>query len=97
MRRVRWFDEAIDDLVAHVEYVAGDSPLAARRIAERIRDVGVRLGEFATGRPGIVPGTFERVLVDIPYVLVYSVDPVDGAEVVSMRVVHQAQQWPPEA
>lgn len=71
--------------------------MAARRIAERIREVGARLGDYSIGRPGQVPGTFERVLADIPYVLVYSIDDVEGREVISiLRVVHQAQKWPPE-
>jgi plasmid stabilization system protein ParE len=52
---------------------------------------------YSIGRPGQVPGTFERVLADIPYVLVYSIDVVDDREVISiLRVVHQAQKWPPE-
>lgn len=97
MRRVRWFDEAIGDLISHVEYVAIDSPFAARKIAQRVREVGARLGEYAIGRPGVVPDTFERVLADIPYVLVYTIDVVGDEEVISiLRVVHQAQQWPPE-
>jgi plasmid stabilization system protein ParE len=73
-RGVRWFDEAIDDLVAHVEYIAAESPLAARRIGLRIREVCDALGDFAIGRPGMVPGTFERVLTDIPYTVVYAID-----------------------
>lgn len=95
-RAVRWFDEAIDDLVRHVEYVAAESPAAARRIGLRIREVGAGLGDFAIGRPGVVPGTFERVLTDIPYTVVYSIDDLGDREVISvLRVLHQAQLWPP--
>lgn len=96
-RAVRWFDEAIDDLISHVRYVAAESPSAARRIGMRIREVGDGLGDFAIGRPGIVRGTFERVLADIPYTLIYTIDELDDRQVISiLRVVHQAQQWPPE-
>jgi plasmid stabilization system protein ParE len=96
-RAVRWFDEAIDDLISHVEYVAAESPSAARRIGLRIREAGDGLGDFAIGRPGIVPDTYERVLTDIPYTIVYTLDELGDREVISiLRVVHQAQQWPPE-
>lgn len=96
-RPVRWFDEAIDDLIGHVDSVAAESPSAARRIAERIRAAAAALGDFAIGRPGVVKDTYERVLTDIPYTLVYTIDDFDGREVISiLRVVHQAQLWPPE-
>lgn len=77
--------------------MAAESPSAARRIAERIRAAGVALGDFAIGRPGVVKDTYERVPTDIPYTLVYTIDDFDGCEVISiLRVVHEAQLWPPE-
>jgi plasmid stabilization system protein ParE len=95
-RAVRWFDEAIDDLISQVQYVAAESPSAARRIGQRIQEAGDGLGDFAIGRPGVVPGTFDRVLTDIPYTIVYTIDDLGDREVVSiLRVVHQAQRWPP--
>ena len=96
-REVRWFDEAIDDLIRQVEYIAAESPLAARRVGLRIREAGDGLGEFATGRPGVVKDSFERVLTDIPYTIVYVIDDLGDREVISiLRVLHQAQKWPPE-
>jgi toxin ParE1/3/4 len=97
-RRVRWFDEAIDDLIDHVAYVAEESPAAVRRIGLRIREAGDGLGDFAIGRPGLVPDTFERVLADVPYTIVYSINDLRDGEVISiLRVVYQALQWPPES
>lgn len=95
-RRVRWFDEALSDLIEHVTYIAERNPVAARKVSSRLRAAGGDLGAFATGRPGLVEGTFERVLADIPYTLVYAVHDESGDEVVAiLRVLHQAQQWPP--
>lgn len=95
-RRVRWFDEALSDFSAHVAYIAERNPAAARNVANRIRAAGSDLGAFATGRPGLVEGTFERVLADIPYTLVYAIRVESGDETISiLRVLHQAQQWPP--
>jgi plasmid stabilization system protein ParE len=97
-RRLRWHVRAIDDLAKHAEYVSRDSHRAAHRIAERIREVTEDLAIFAVGRPGRLSGTFERVLVDIPYTITYAVRAEHGVEVISiLRVMHQAQQWPPLA
>ena len=96
-RRVRWFREAIEDLTSHVTYVAVDSPASARMIVTRLRQAGDDLALFATGRPGRMASTFERVLADIPYTIVYSEDVIAGEEVISiLRVVHHAQRWPPD-
>lgn len=88
---MRWLDEAIDDLVEHVEYVARESPRAARHIAARIRSAGEELGDFAIGRPGQVPQTYERVLADLPYTIVYS---LESRTISILRVIHHAQRWP---
>lgn len=66
-------------------------------IASRVRRAGDDLAVFATGRRGRIDGTFERVLADVPYTIVYAIDQGADGEIVSiLRVVHQAQQWPPD-
>lgn len=96
-RKVRWFGQAIDDLLAQTEYIAADSPKAARSMALRLRRAGSDLGKMATGRPGSVEGTYEKVVSGLPYMVVYAVGPASsGGEVVSiLRIIHQAQQRPP--
>ncbi len=94
-RVVRWFDEAVADLAEHLGYVAERNPTAARAIAARIRQAGAALEDFSIGRPGRLDGTFERVLTDVPYTLVYAIRADGLGETVSiLRVLHQAQRWP---
>jgi len=38
-----------------------------------------------------VPGTRERVLVDIPYIIAYR---VEGNNIVILRVLHTSRKWP---
>lgn len=74
-----------------------DNPSAARRVADRIQDTGVALGEFATGRPGRVTGTYEVPIARLPYIISYALLSVAGRQnVVILHVIHTARDWPVE-
>lgn len=96
MRRVQWSRDALEDIKSQVAYIASDNPVAARRVADRIRKIGNDLGEMATGRPGRVHGTYEKPISDLPFTVAYAIDiERDGSEVVTvLRVVHGARHWP---
>jgi len=96
-RPVTWSREALDDVKKQVAHIAKDSPAAARRIADRIRDTGKALGGMAIGRPGRVTGTYEKSLIRLPYIIAYELRPIAGREsVVIVRVIHTSQNWPAE-
>lgn len=96
-RPVGWSREALDDIKGQVAFIAGDNPLAARRIADRLRDAGEALGNLATGRPGRVTGTYETSVSRLPYIIAYELRPIAGREsVVILRVIHTARDWPAE-
>lgn len=96
IRRVEWSRDALDDLKAQVAYIAADNPVAARRVAARIRKIGNGLGTMATGRPGRVYGTYEQPISDLPYTMAYAIrsEPGKGEVVTILRVVHGARHWP---
>lgn len=98
MRSVEWSRAALHDFDRLIDYIATRNPAAAKRVAERIDRTGRLLGEMATGRPGRVTGTYEKVVSGLPYILAYRlVRPPDGTErVVIVRVIHGARNWPPE-
>ena len=98
MRRpVAWSREALDDIRKQVAHIARDNPAAARRVADRIRDVGKALGDMATGRPGRVTGVYEKPVSRIPYIIAYALRPIAGREtVVIVRVIHTSRDWPDE-
>jgi addiction module RelE/StbE family toxin len=69
--------KAAEDLQHIFEYISRDSPQSARRVVNRIRD-GVRdsLMMFPEmGRRGLVAGTREWHIPDLPYIVIYKVDP----------------------
>jgi plasmid stabilization system protein ParE len=95
MRPVEWSRDALDDVKEQVAYITADNPSAARRVADRIRDTGVALGDRATGRPGRVAGTYEKLVVGLPYIVAYSIANKGDGEVISiLRVIHMARDWP---
>jgi plasmid stabilization system protein ParE len=53
------------------------------------------LQDFATGRPGRVPGTYEKSVRGLPYIVAYELVSLGGEEVVAiLRVIHAARDWP---
>lgn len=96
-RPVQWSRDALDDLKAKIVHIAAENPAAARRVADRIRDTGNAVGEMATGRPGRVVGTYEKIVAKLPYIIAYSIAEAGGREMISIvRVIHTSRDWPDE-
>jgi plasmid stabilization system protein ParE len=91
-RRVEWSNDALADLLDQIAHIAADNPDAAARVAARIRQAGTALGDFATGHPGRIVGTYEKSVTRLPYVIAYAL--TDGGRAVSiLRVIHMARDW----
>jgi addiction module RelE/StbE family toxin len=89
--RVRWTTDAADDLERICDYVARDSPDAARRIARTVVEGVAGLKAFPhRGRPGRVSGSRELLFVPLPLVAIYEV----REAVLILRILHTSQQWP---
>lgn len=96
-RTVQWSRDALDDAKSQIAFIAAENPAAGRRVADRIRETGAALGERATGRPGRVKGTYERLVGRLPFIIAYSITTQAGRETVSiLRVIHTARNWPDE-
>jgi addiction module RelE/StbE family toxin len=89
---VRWSPTAIADLQSIRDFIAQDSPSAARKVAQRIKEASKRLSRFPlSGRAGRVAGTRELVIPGTSYIAAYV---VAGDEVQIAAVLHGKQQWP---
>lgn len=96
MRRVVWSVGARDDYLDILRYIAADNPLAAERVAAAIEQTGDELGEFATGRPGRIAGTYEKPVRGLPYVIAYEITSHSGQEAIAiLRIIHTSRDWPP--
>ena len=92
--RVRWTRRALRALDGIAEYIAQDSPSAARRIVRRIQDAVADLDAHPwMGRAGRVAGTRELVVAGTPFLIPYRVRE-ETLEILS--VIHAARKWPDE-
>ncbi|RFB78669.1 type II toxin-antitoxin system RelE/ParE family toxin [Methylovirgula sp. 4M-Z18] len=90
---LEWKEAARADLLAIIDYISDDNPAAAQRLKDDLEDKAALLPEHPKlYRSGRVPGTREMV-VRKNYVVIYT----ENERVVTiLRVLHGAQQWPPE-
>ncbi|MDQ6432491.1 type II toxin-antitoxin system RelE/ParE family toxin [Mesorhizobium sp. LHD-90] len=90
---LEWKATARADLLAIIDYISDDNPKAAQRVKDDIEAKVARLPEYPKlYRPGRMAGTRE-MNVRTNYVVVYV---EDARAVTILRVLHAAQQWPPE-
>lgn len=94
MRKVVWSERASSDYQRAIAYIAEDSPFAAARVARRINDAAVSLGQHPSGRPGRLTGWYEKSLTDIKYIVAYNLDDPPGVLNI-LRIVHTSREWLP--
>ena len=88
--KLRWQVSAVSDLANIRDYIAVNSPSAARDVVDRVFRSVERLRMFpASGRLGQVPGTREVVVPGLPYVVVYT---HDETRVDVVAIFHGAQK-----
>lgn len=98
MRRVVWSNETRDDYFSILRHIAEDDPDAAERVVRAIEKTGNALGEFATGNPGRVSGTYEKSVNRLPYIIAYALN--DGENTLTiLHIVHTSRnrlqdEWP---
>ncbi len=92
--QIKWFKDAVADIVEIRGYIARDKPDAARNAARRIKSEVDRLREYpGMGKPGRVEGTRELIISGFPYIIPYR---VKNNIIEILRVLHGAMQWPEE-
>jgi len=87
MRQVQWSMDELIDLREQAIHIAKDNPAAARRVAQRIRDTGNALADFATGHPGRASGTYDKSVRRLPYIIAYPLSDDDTALTI-LHVIH---------
>jgi toxin ParE1/3/4 len=85
-------ETAYNDLDRIHSWIARDRPHSADAVIERILESAERLGRFPyIGHPGRAPGTYEWVVLRLPYIIVYEVQEQEESVIVT-AVFHGAQQ-----
>ncbi len=92
--QIVWSQSAQRDFREQVFYLAERNPAAARSVRTAVREAVGKLTDFPhRGRPGRRNGTRELVIAGLPYVVIYA---VGNVQLTILRVLHAAQDWPPE-
>ncbi len=96
--QLNWTDLAVADLDNIEVYIAEEnSPQVAVDVVLRVIDsTEMILSDHPkAGRVGRVKGTRELVINGIPFIAIYR-QPRGENQLQILRVLHDAQQWPPE-
>ena len=90
--KILWSPTAVADLAGIRSFIGQEQPVAANRIAQRIRTSVQRLKLFPlAGREGREPGTRELAISGTPYLVVYV---ATDEEIRIATVLHGRQLWP---
>ena len=93
MTQLVWRPMALADREAIMEFVAAENPAAAVALDDQFEAKAEQARQRPTlYKPGRVKGTRE-IVVRPNYVMIYAVAK-DANEVVMLRVLHTARQWP---
>lgn len=93
MPELEWLQAARADLLSIVDYIADDNPDAAQHLKNEIEAKVAKLPAFPKlFRSGRVEGTREMTIGN-SYIVVYQ---EDDTTIRILRVLHAAQQWPPD-
>lgn len=93
--KLRFTPRASRQVEAISVYLAERSPAAGRRIGRRIREAARFLTRFPhIGHRGVLGGTYELIVPDIPYILVYRLERPELDTLSILGVYHTAQLRP---
>ena len=93
---VRWLPRALNDRRNQVSYIFQRNPQAAVHLETLVRSQCELLHSYPlAGRIGRQKGTRELVVPNSSYVIIYRIDE-KAQQVHILRLLHGAQQWPPE-
>lgn len=87
--KVRYTVRALQELTEAKDYLLERSPQAARRLASRVDQAVATISERpGAGRRGLVEGTFEVVLTNTRYILIYR---LQGDDIEILSLFHTAR------
>lgn len=93
---VNWLPRALNDRRRQISYVFQQNPQAAVRLETLVRSqADIPSAHPRAGRSGRQNGTRELVVPGSPYLIIYRIDE-KAQQIHILRLLHGAQQWPPE-
>ena len=92
--QVKWLRTALKNLDEEAEYIAKESPEAARLVVKHISEaVNGLASNPAMGHPGRIHGTRELVVANTRYIVPYRVRP-RSKQIEILRIFHTSRRLP---
>ncbi|MBL4911149.1 MAG: type II toxin-antitoxin system RelE/ParE family toxin [Alteromonadaceae bacterium] len=90
--QISWLNKALKNLDDEAQYIATDSPSAAKKMVQKIRiTVELLANNPSLGRSGRIVGTRELVIEHFPYIIPYR---VHNRTIEILRVFHTSRKLP---
>lgn len=90
MREVVWSSQARSQYLGALAYLFDRNEAAADKLLKRVAATMQGLAERPLGRPGYAQDTFEKIVQQTSYVIVFE---LAGDELRVLRFFHMAQDW----
>jgi toxin ParE1/3/4 len=90
-RRIIWAPKATLDFLSAIDHIESESPLNARRVAERLLKRIESLATLPTGRPGRVSGTYECRVPRTSHIISFELPNADAIHI--LRIIHERRNW----
>ncbi|MCB9947550.1 MAG: type II toxin-antitoxin system RelE/ParE family toxin [Rhodospirillaceae bacterium] len=90
MRQLVWAASARRDYREAIAAIAADNPQAARLVQDRIKAAATLLVQRPIGRPGRVTGTYEKRVLNTPYIIAYR---LPAQRLTILRIIHARRDW----
>jgi plasmid stabilization system protein ParE len=92
MLKIRYTKLAAEDLKNGYEHIFADNRSAARDVIVRVmQTLDLLASEPRIGHPGRVKGTYEFLVLNTPYIIVYM---VEGNELIVVSFLHTSRRYP---
>jgi toxin ParE1/3/4 len=91
-RKVIWAPKALADFDGQIAHIAGESRQNALLVADRIEAAVEGLAKKPLGRPGRLPGIYEKSVLKTSLIIAYELPGPDELHI--LRVIHSSRHWP---
>ncbi|MES2862108.1 MAG: type II toxin-antitoxin system RelE/ParE family toxin [Pseudomonadota bacterium] len=90
MREVVWSSQARSQYLTALAYLTDKNETAAAKLFDRVEATTAGLAKRPIGRPGYAVGTFEKIVQQTSYIVVFE---LAGDELRVLRLFHMSQDW----
>jgi len=93
--KIVWTEQALSDLSFVLDYADSKSRNSSAFIAKRIKKtIGLLVFNPEMGRKGRVRNTRELIILNSPFIVVYTLQEIRHRKIVLVAIIHTSRKWP---